>query len=73
MIRLIEVTQDDIENGVQGDCDKCAIALVLFYFVSFYYLSIILNVNGFTVSIYKFSSSTYVSSNNSMKCSTSCC
>ena len=29
MIRLIEVTQDDIENGVQGDCDKCAIALAL--------------------------------------------
>ncbi len=29
MIRLIDVTQDDIKNGVQGDCEKCAIARAL--------------------------------------------
>jgi len=29
MIRLIDITQDDIKNGVQGECDKCAIALAL--------------------------------------------
>ena len=29
MIRLIDITQDDIINGVQGDCEKCAIALAL--------------------------------------------
>lgn len=29
MIRLIDVTQNDIKNGVQGECNKCAIALAL--------------------------------------------
>ena len=29
MIRLIDITDDDIKNGVQGECDKCAIALAL--------------------------------------------
>ena len=29
MIRFIEVTQDDINNGVPSDCNKCAIALAL--------------------------------------------
>ena len=29
MIRLIEVTQDDIDNGKPHDCDSCAIALAL--------------------------------------------
>ena len=29
MIRLIDITQNDIKNGVQGECDKCAIALAL--------------------------------------------
>ena len=29
MIRLIDITQDDIINGAQGECDKCAIALAL--------------------------------------------
>jgi len=29
MIRFIEVTQEDINNGVPSDCDKCAIALAL--------------------------------------------
>ncbi len=29
MIRFIEVTQDDINNGIPSDCSKCAIALAL--------------------------------------------
>ena len=29
MIRLIEVTQDDIDNGKPGECNSCAIALAL--------------------------------------------
>ena len=29
MIRFIEVTQEDINNGVPCDCNKCAIALAL--------------------------------------------
>ena len=29
MIRLIDVTHDDIKNGIQGDCNECAIALAL--------------------------------------------
>ena len=29
MIRFIEVTQEDINNGVPSDCNKCAIALAL--------------------------------------------
>ena len=29
MIRLIDITQDDIKNGIQGDCNECAIALAL--------------------------------------------
>ena len=29
MIRLIEITQDDIANGIPYDCKQCAIALAL--------------------------------------------
>ena len=29
MIRFIEITQDDIANGIPSDCNKCAIALAL--------------------------------------------
>ena len=29
MIRFVEVTQDDIKNGLQCDSDKCAIAIAL--------------------------------------------
>ena len=29
MIRFIEITQDDIANGIPADCNKCAIALAL--------------------------------------------
>ena len=29
MIRLIDITHDDIKNGIQGDCNECAIALAL--------------------------------------------
>ena len=29
MKRLIDITQKDIINGVQGDCNRCAVALAL--------------------------------------------
>ena len=29
MIRLIDITQEDIDNGVPSDCNRCAIALAL--------------------------------------------
>ena len=29
MKRLIDITQKDIMNGVQGDCNRCAVALAL--------------------------------------------
>ena len=29
MKRLIDITQKDIMNGIQGDCNRCAVALAL--------------------------------------------